>query len=95
MVFPAEYGVRHRQHDEQETKRNGGQQESLNIAQRRRCKKRRQPALERSHPTEERRLETRTPVRSLGDREQQLSVCGRVAERRYHPIVAVHLDRQT
>ena len=79
MGSPAKHGVRHRPDDEEETKRNGGQQESLNMPQRRWCDKRHEPALERSHPTQQRRLETRTMTRGLRDFEQQLSVRVRIA----------------
>jgi ribosomal protein L28 len=90
----AKHGVWHRQHDEQETKRQGGQQEPLNIPQRRRCKKRGKPTLQRSHPTQERWLEARTAARGLRHLEQQLPIRWRIAESGYHPVVAVDLDRK-
>ena len=94
MGTAAKYRMRHRQHDEEETNRKGGQQVSLNMPQRRRREKRREPALQRPDSTEERRLKARTTARRLRDLEQQLSVRRWVAERRHHPVVAVHLDRK-
>ena len=92
MGFAAGHGVRHRQRCNEEHASHGGQQESLNMPERRRRKEHGEPVLEHPHPSQQRRLETRTTIRGLCDLEQQLSVCRRVAEAHHDAIVTIHLD---